>query len=402
MKPETGKAPGLTRRKNRDGSCTWYWSAARASRQAGDYEPRTVRLATGLSIEERAERCRTLTAEMLIHLASSGEWRSTFDGTLASLIRDYQTDPLGPYAAVKEITRRQDYDPSLKILERLAGARRIDRVSGRDFAAWYADFRKPAKPGEPERLRRAWGAMKMLRAVIAYGVTCRISACAAAAQILSHMEFEQPGAREQRLTYEQASAIVDMAIGRKLLSIAFAQALQFELSLRQSQVIGEWIKAGAVEGGIVFRGRRWQGLTWSNVSADMVLAFRTSKTGAQAEFALELYPLVAKVLALIPAERRVGPLIVSEATGRPYRANHFQKEWRALREACGISASIWNRDSRAGGITEGAEAGADAADLQRLATHADARTTGRYIRKTLESTNRVAELRAAARGKNKT
>jgi len=105
-----------------------------------------------------------------------------------------------------------------------------------------------------------------------------------------------------------------------------------------------------------------------------------------------------KVLGLVPTDRRIGPMIVSESTGRPYRPNHFQKEWRAIARAAGVPDNVWNRDSRAGGITEGDEAGADPRDPQRHATHSDFKTTTRYIRSaTRKATEKVAQLRAAKR-----
>jgi hypothetical protein len=63
-----------------------------------------------------------------------------------------------------------------------------------------------------------------------------------------------------------------------ILSIALAQELQFELTLRQIYVIGLWVKAdGKNSGGIVDRGRRWQhGLQWSRLNAVGVLTKTTS------------------------------------------------------------------------------------------------------------------------------
>ena len=52
-------------------------------------------------------------------------------------------------------------------------------------------------------------------------------------------------------------------------------------------------------------------------------------------------------------------------------------------------------------ITESSEAGADPVDVQRLATHTQASTTGRYIRRTRASTSNVAVLRVAKREREK-
>lgn len=43
----------------------------------------------------------------------------------------------------------------------------------------------------------------------------------------------------------------------------------------------------------------------------------TTKTGAFSAHGLTLCPLVLDLLKHVPADRRVGPLIIHEATGKP-------------------------------------------------------------------------------------
>jgi hypothetical protein len=56
-----------------------------------------------------------------------------------------------------------------------------------------------------------------------------------------------------------------------------------------------------------------------------------------------------------------------------------------------------NRDSRAGGVTEGSDAGADLEHLRQYASHSSVTTTARYSRKTLTKTRAVARLLVAHR-----
>jgi len=200
-------------------------------------------------------------------------------------------------------------------------------------------------------------------------------------------------ARPPPISYEQAAAVVEVAIERGRISLALAQALQFELSLRQIDVIGEWLPENRGGGGILYRNSRWaSGLLWSNIARPGAHQGDEQDGGARRVATTE-YPLVMKVLGLVPTDRRIGPMIVSESTGRPYRPNHFQKEWRAIARAAGVPDNVWNRDSRAGGITEGDEAGADPRDPQRHATHSDfkrpraisVRRLGRRRRRSLSS-----------------
>jgi hypothetical protein len=68
-----------------------------------------------------------------------------------------------------------------------------------------------------------------------------------------------------------------------------------------------------------------------------------------------------------------------------------------MARAAGIPDHVLNRDSRAGGVTEGSDAGADLEHLRHHASHSSAATTARYSRKTLAKTRAVARLRVAHR-----
>lgn len=386
-------APGLKKRPRKDGSAAFYWMAERVSRAAKGYPKGIVRLHG--SPDEIAARCRVLTAELREWLA--GVSRSpSYDGTIGSLIACYQTDEDSPYRAVKANTQAH-YDDTLALIGRSVSRMKIAPLTRKDFARWHKEWSAPAAEGEARRLRRGHNCMKLLRIVLNFGAAMRFAGCADAAAVLHQMRFELPAAREVHLSYAQARAIIDHALANGRPSLALAQALQFELSLRQKDVIGEWLPADG-DGGIVHEGRRWTGgLAWTDISGG-VLRKRTTKTGALGEWEVGRYELLRMVLARFePLAGRFGPMVVSERTGRPYGYREFYRAWREAAEAVGVPAGVWNMDSRAGGITEGSEAAADTGDLQRHATHADAKTTGRYIRRTLGATNRVADLRAERR-----
>jgi len=92
------------------------------------------------------------------------------------------------------------------------------------------------------------------------------------------MRFEMPPARAEKLTLDHVRAIQPVAREMGLGSVALATVLQFELSLRQKDVIGEWEPAPLGEGGITFRGRRWvNGLTWADIDSSYVLRKTTTK-----------------------------------------------------------------------------------------------------------------------------
>lgn len=127
-----------------------------------------------------------------------------FDGTIRSLIDCYRHDTTSTLHSVKHSTRIRDYEPSLRVLVKNVGGRRIDALRASDFKKWFSEWRKKGH-------RRAAGAIKLLRLVVSYGAGERLHGCAQARLILSDMQFEQPGARKVKMTYEQCLAIVKKA-----------------------------------------------------------------------------------------------------------------------------------------------------------------------------------------------
>ena len=128
------------------------------------------------------------------------------------------------------------------------------------------------------------------------------------------------------------------------------------------------------------------------------------------EFDLRSYPMVIEELAQkfgaqIPDNANriadglpaTGPVIVCEYTGAPWRTKPFQAKWRKIADAAGIPRDVQNRDSRAGALSEGANAGATIEDLRRYAGHSLSSTTATYVRTDLDVTRRVAKARVESR-----
>ena len=147
-------------------------------------------------------------------------------------------------------------------------------------------------------------------------------------------------------------------------------------------------------------GTRWaNGLLWQHIR-DYVLVKDTTKTGQEAGIDFKLYPLALAELQRVPPDQRVGPVIKNSRTRQPFKERRFQKNWRAVARSAGIPDDVLNRDSRAGGVTEGSDAGADLEHLRHHASHSSSATTARYSRKTLTKTRAVARLRVAHRELN--
>ena len=394
MKPD--RAPGFKRRKNKDGSTAFYWIAQNCRSDVGDFPIETVRLHG--PEEEMAQRCRVLASELHIWLlGNKPPQKPKFESTVSGLIRLYRHTPESPYRTVKA-NSRQMYDDSLDLLETEHGDHRLDALTGLDFMRWYQTYRAPREEGGPERIRRAYKAMQLLRIAVKFGVAAGIQQCFRLATTLEALRFAQPEPRTVAPTFKMIESLCTLAIEDGRRSIALAQALQFELTLRQIDVIGEWEKVEKGASGLVLRGERWSGgLLWNHIGPEWILEKRTTKTGQKAVHDIKAYPFLLAMLQSVPKEERVGPVIKDEGSGFPYKRRHYAKVWRALAREAGVPDSIMNRDSRAGGITEGSDSGADIEHLRHHANHSDIKTTGRYNRKTLEKTRAVAHLRVAHR-----
>jgi integrase len=151
---------------------------------------------------------------------------------------------------------------------------------------------------------------------------------------------------------------------------------------------------------------KWIGPTWAQIDDRMIFRTVPSKTertsDARFEVDLSACPMVLEEIARIPAERRVGPLVVNPQTGLPFRDWAYRNLWRRVAIKADIPKTVWNRDLRAGGITEARKAGARTEDMAKTAGHTNVRTTARvYDRDTLEAARRVAKARVAHRHRDK-
>ncbi len=193
-------APGLQFAK-RIGGLAQYWVANPEARSRG-YKPRTVRLHYDLSTPQGCSdlerRCVALTNEMLAWLGDSeGLGKPIYDGTIAALIRCYQTDAKSPYHGLRPNTQR-GYDDWCRTLERAMGKRRIDRLGGQDLRDCFLALLEPAHPGGAPRVRLAQACVRsMMRILLIYGAELGLPGCIELVQILERMTFRYQVRRER-------------------------------------------------------------------------------------------------------------------------------------------------------------------------------------------------------------
>ncbi len=393
------RAPGLTWRNGRP-----VWRATKTAIAAG-YPVKNVNLSSYLNQPVLlVQRCERLQAEMLAWVSGRKGRITEFDGTIRSLIEVWQSDPESPYHKLKSSTKKP-YDVYARMVIMEVGLKLIDDVDGRDVKRWFNAWAKPKKSGAPLRIPKARTAIAVIKSALSFGIMCRKAGCAAFKAVLAEVDFPVPASRTTAPTADDITKVRKAARAVGHSAAALAYAIQFDGAVRQWDVIGEWVPMSDPRPSIVLdRGMKWIGPMWSQVDENQVFRFTPSKTenttGKEVAVDFTVCPMIMEELALITSEQRKGPLIVNPVTGKPYRPDYFQKLWRTVRDAQEVSQAIWNRDLRAGGITEGRAADASTDDLAKLAGHANKRTTAKvYDRAQIEAARRVAVARAAHRSK---
>lgn len=376
-----------------------YWCATPQAVRAG-YPLKTARL-SGYAPEDIPAACQRLQTEMLDWLADRerDELEPNFDGTIASLLTIYQVHPESSYRRLKS-SSVQPYTVYAKMLIEHVGENRVEDVTGLEIQRWYGAWRGPH-----DRLARAAMALSVLKAALSFGALCGLPHCAALHATTRLLRLPGPRPRTQAPTAPDVIAARRAAHELRRPRAALAFALQFEATLRVWDVIGQWVplddpRPSAVLGGV----RKWVGLTWGQIGPDLILTITPSKTerstGARVTIDLREMPMVMEELAMIPLEARVGPLIVCERDGQPYTAGSWPDLWARVRKRAGLSADLWSRDLRAGGVTEGGAAGASADDRAKVAGHSKSKITADvYDRQTVEAHRRTARARKQFREK---
>lgn len=400
-KPKVENAPGLVWTPRKTG---WVgeWQARTDLIRRG-FLPQRVPMWKGGQPSEAecaliSERCGQLQREMLVwgH-GGSPKVPGLFDGTLHSLIRLFQTDKDSSYQEL-EYASRVNADSRLRLLDRDYGGVALVDIDARMIKDWWRTW------SEGGKITSAHSKVGQLRALFSFGATLVGKRgdleCRRLREDASLLRFKMGKHRKEYITPGQALAVIAKAHELGLHSIALAQAFQFECTLRQKDVIGAWVPMGEPELSTVTNGQwKWvRGLRGEEIDGNLILRHTTSKKKKPVEVDLRLAPMVMAELAFFGKFRASGPLIICEATARPWTANNFRDKWRKIATEAGVPKHVWNMDSRAGAITEATEV-AEMDDVRRSATHSNVSQTQAYSRDDTKAIARVMTGRAASRNK---
>lgn len=383
----TDKAHGLKRRP-RKGGWAWYWIAP-AKDVAKGYAPKSIALDPNATDADRAARCEELHADLLAWRANRGEQVTRY--TISWLIRRYKTDHLSPYHNVKSKTRA-GYDAMLRIIETAIPNQRIDhqfeagfyrpRITGHHVRQWHANCGKPGKTGNP-RPARARYMIAVLRILASYAVEIGVPGAKDFRELLSSIRFPVNPARESAPSRLQVLAIVKTALEMGYRSVAITTLAQFELTERRISIIGEW------------DGPQWRpGWVWQGI-VDWTITYHQTKVGrVERSYDLRAMPALLDMLQATPDERRIGPVVICETTGQPWRYRHYISVFRKVARAAGIGDDVWSMDMRAGGATEAGNIhGISSFDIQAAGGWADSKMAARYTRDRAGRAQKVVQMR---------
>ncbi|AZO29291.1 integrase [Mesorhizobium sp. M1B.F.Ca.ET.045.04.1.1] len=397
---EQAKAPGLKWMKRANGAAP-IWVADEADVKKG-FLPKTVNLSMFVDQPDILKaKCDALQADMLLWRAGYRNDPLAFDGTVKSLLTMYQCHDESPFKKLKPASRRT-YVGFLSKIEAHIGARRVDAISGVDIIRYHKVWSNGG-----ENLATAAMCRSILESALSFGVMNKHNECAGLLLMLREAKknLSRASPRTQVITPSQVAAARAAANAANRRSSALAYAFAFETTLRLWDVIGQWYPMN--EGGLSdvldpANGEKWFGLRWEDIDEHMVLRFTPSKTeettGRKIIYPLAKAPMVMEEIKLVPQELRIGPIVVCEDTGIPYRPKNFAYRWRLDRKAANIPSTVWARDLRASGLTEGRAANASIEDAAKVAGHTGPTTTARvYDRAVFEAADRFADARLRGR-----
>lgn len=423
--PRRGDTPGLKR--NRRGLP--YWMARQVVRDPRGFPDPSIALPADADHETLKALCTEHTARLEAWIsqtatAEPSPTKTRYDGTMKSACRIYQEHPLSDFHGVK-FTTQKFYLGCLRRIEATVGVRLIRNLTTNDFKNWYNQWRKPEvyvdedgkKRQGNERIDRAHDTISMVRTVIYFMAADGNAECEKIAARLEKIKFEKGGARQEELTYQHATAFIRTAFDMsrrglipadRALMMSIGVAAQFELMLRQMDIIGEWASIGAkrkLPSGIVTLDlpainptEQWAGyFTWENIAA-WRWRMKTSKSKYRAanDFDLTRYSLLHPLLDGVPLHERSGAIVKGQR-GLPIRARSYGNWFRDIARVAEIPDAVWNMDARAGGAGEADEAGATIEEIRDGLTHTTTATTVRYIRRRGAKGDALADKRSARR-----
>ncbi|MGE0716907.1 MAG: tyrosine-type recombinase/integrase [Alphaproteobacteria bacterium] len=331
----------LVAKPQKGGHVLWYWQPSAALRRTGLFLTRRLAERTG-KLSDAIVEAELLNAEV-------DAWRAGLvmqpvrPGTIPALVKTYRKD--AAYTELAEKTRKE-YEASIAIIEKWSASvghplvAGIDRAAVRKLSRELAEpkpTKEGGKPGKP-RLARARAVVAVLRILLGVAIEEGLITVNPAA----NLRLAKPKARQVIWSAEQVRTFCAKAVEEKVPSLALAVLLAANIGQRQGDVLR---------------------LQWSQFDGASIKVTQ-NKTDK-----LVQVPVSAELLeALRTAARTSTAILVAEATGRPYKADHFRHEFTRVRDAAGL-AGLWFLDLRRTAVVWLAEAGCNPIEISAITGH---------------------------------
>jgi hypothetical protein len=257
---------------------------------------------------------------------------------IVEIPRDYLT-PLA-----RTVSVRNNYDSLVDRILADLGDMRLAELNAENIKKAYDGWAADGK------LAIGHSMATRLRGLFSFGTTVlNDEGCQRCSIIMSRIRFPIPNARSETITASQVDDIRAKAHELGKPSIALAQAIQFELMLRQKDVIGEYVPASEPgTSDIIVDGNKWlHGIRWEEIDSNLILRHVTSFRQKKVEIDLKKAPMVLEEIQKLGTSiPKKGPVIVSEWNQKPWSSNEFRRWWRKIADAAGIPKTVKNMDSR--------------------------------------------------------
>lgn len=306
-------------------------------------------IARELAELEEIERVRALAAKhnLVLSIAPAPPKEGEKVVTLVDLIDRYRNDPKSNYSTLRYKVRL-NYGNMMRRISEDAGLG-PERIAELDASKIRSAYERWSEGGS--KLSQGHSLIAKLRLLSSYGVNIlNDEDCVRFSAILHKMRIPKPRGTAVSLTEEHAKAIRVKAHELKLPSIALAQAFQFDLRLKQTDTIGEWVPVSEKGVGVSdvvseSRGKWVRGLRWEEIDSDLVLRHIASFHQREIVVDLKKAPMVREELSKLGKLPTRGPVIMSEITGEPWTQFDYRRKWRKIANEAGIPINVKNGTS---------------------------------------------------------
>lgn len=313
----------------------------------------------GADLETAIGRAKELNEQVNKALAGETPPPQPATGSIAALIALYESDP--SFTKLAEKTKR-GYGRILREIERKAGHVAVKGLTRADMKATYRGL-------QPRGLATAAAHMRVWRIILGLAK----DEAWIEQNPAERMRLTTPPARQVTWRPDQVAAFCAKAIEEKVPSLTLAMLLAYELWQREGDVLT---------------------LPWSSFDGsgfDVV----QNKTGQRVY--VPAPPSLLRAMADAPKTSTV--IVVSEATGRPYKESHFQHEVRRIRDLAKLPATLQFRDLRRTAATEAGDGGATDRQLMAVGGWKTPAMVSIYVRPSAEQAGQAVEKRERLRAK---